>query len=136
MMARRRRQVSDKERATEVYAHRDDPGEWDDTPLRADEGAQQRGVVVSFRLPAAEFIAMQKAAKESGETLSEFIRNSIGLRLYGRATTNSVQITSGLHSGSLQATFLASALSAGQAENPTPLDTDHVPNFANLVARG
>ena len=122
--------------AAEVYAHRDDAEEWDDTPLQAEVDTPQRGVVVSFRLPAKEFIAAQRAAKESGETLSEFIRNSIGIRLYGKPLTQSVQITGGYQSGSLQATFRAPALSAGQADNPAILVGDQVSGFANLTARG
>ncbi len=126
--------MSDKEMAAEVYAHRDDPGEWDETPLQADEVTATRGVVLSFRLPSTEFVALQKISKETGETLSEFIRNAIALRLHGEPVTNAVQINSGVKGATIQATFVASVLSAGQAVNPNQLgpDPDRIPTLANL----
>ena len=137
MTKQRRSRMTEKELAAELYAHRNDPDEWEEAPIQT-EVSQQRGVIMSFRLPVAEFIALQKAAKANGETVSEFIRNSLRLRLHGEVITNAVQIASGLRWGTIQATFLAPALSAGRSENPLQLgpDPDQVPRFANSTRSG
>lgn len=133
-MRRRRGPVTEKKVAAELHAHRNDRDEWEETAVRA-EVSRERSVVTSFRLPVTEFVALQKAAKENGESLSEFIRNSIGLRLYGRPVLNAVQIASGLRGGTIQAIFLTPALSAGRSENPLQKgpDPDRVPRFANMT---
>lgn len=63
----------------ELHQHRDDPDEWDDEP----ENVFVRPVVsevVSFRLPSDELDWLQEAARDRGESLSEFIRDSIRMR--------------------------------------------------------
>jgi len=120
MTARRRgSRINEKELAAELHAHRNDPNEWDETPVQA-EVNPQRAVVMSVRLPVAEFIALQTAAKKGGETVSEFVRNSIGMRLHESVIINAVQITSGATAGPSQATFLAPALESGRTRNPGP----------------
>ena len=127
---RRRSRLNEKELAAQLHARRNDPDEWDDTPVQA-EVTSQRAVVMSVRLPMAEFIAVRNAAKASGETVSEYVRNAIGMRLHERVIINAVQITSGAAPGSSQATFLAPALEGGRTRNPGP--DSMPPLFANIT---
>jgi len=134
MTARQRRsRATEKELAAKLYAHRNDPDEWDETPVQA-EIHPQRAVVTSVRLPVAEFIAVQKAAKAAGQTVSEFVRSAIAMRLRERVLVNAVQIATGSSpEGSSHATFLAPALEAGRTRNPGPARTDRIPQYANLT---
>lgn len=134
MTTRRRSRMTEEQLAAKLHAHRDDPDEWEETAVQA-EVSRERSVLMSFRLPAGEFIALQKAAKGGGESLSGFVRNAIGLRLYGKPVINAVQIASGLRWGTIQSTFLVPAQSAGRSENPMQKgpDPDQVPRFANIA---
>ncbi|WP_419845675.1 ribbon-helix-helix domain-containing protein [Candidatus Poriferisocius sp.] len=63
----------------ELHQHRDDPDEWGDEP----EDVLVRPAVsevVSFRLPSDELDWLQETAQGRGESLSEFIRDSIRMR--------------------------------------------------------
>lgn len=80
--------------AKELLEHRDEPGEWNDEPESVTvkpSGSE----VVSFRLPAGEVDALTDAAEANGETVSEFIRKALALRLYGTPIGPSVEISSG-----------------------------------------
>ncbi len=126
MTAQRRRvRMTEKELASELHARRKDPNEWRTTPVPA-EISSQRAVVTSVRLPMAEFIAIQNAAKANGQTVSEFIRNAIGARLHQGVLINSVQIASGTAEGTSQATFLTPVLEAGRTHN-------RIPQYANVT---
>lgn len=134
-MARRRRSAEAEQRlATELRASRTEPDEWDETPVQASV-ARERNVLMSFRISASEVIALQRAARQGGESLSEFIRKAIGLRLYGKPVINAVQIASGLHQGSIQTTMVVPTLRSGHSENPLQKgpDPDQVPRFANII---
>lgn len=127
----RRKQRTEKELAAELQARRDETADWE--PLEV-EKSPQRGVLTSFRLPMAEFVAIQKTAQASGETLSEFIRSAIALRLHGKPVPVALEISSGTQKTNQQATFLAPVLSAGRTENPTPSEPDLPPLlYANLT---
>lgn len=69
--------------ARKLEATRDDPGEWSDeaveVPIRP-----LRSQVVSFRLPAGELDRLTRAVERSGESLSEFVRTSIEMRIESR----------------------------------------------------
>lgn len=123
---RRRSPIAGKDLAAKLQAHRNDPDEWDETPVQA-EVRPQRAVVTSVRLPVPEFIAVQKAAKAAGQTVSEFVRSAIAMRLHERVLINAVQIATGSSSeGPSHATFLAPALEAGRTQN-------RIPQYANVT---
>ncbi|MGH2528532.1 MAG: ribbon-helix-helix protein, CopG family [Actinomycetota bacterium] len=72
---------TEKKLAEELERTRDDEGEWSQEPVEVDVQQTPRTQVLSFRLPLDELEQVTTAAKASGETLSEFVRNAIELRL-------------------------------------------------------
>jgi hypothetical protein len=85
-----------RDEAREVFAHRDDPDEWDDQPEQI-EVAPARSEVVSFRLPSEELDSLEEAASRAGESLSEYIRTALAVRLHGQPIGPSVEVSSGAH---------------------------------------
>ena len=71
---------TEKKLAEELERTRDDEGEWSQEPVEVDVQTP-RTQVLSFRLSLDELEQVTTAAKASGETLSEFVRNAIELRL-------------------------------------------------------
>jgi uncharacterized protein (DUF1778 family) len=79
----------------ELWEHRHDPEEWGEEAVEI-EARPTGSTVVSFRLPYEEYEALEVAASERGETLSEFIREAVRLRLQGYAAIATfVEMTSG-----------------------------------------
>ena len=74
--------MSEKDLVNEIWAHRDDPEEWSEESEDI-EVRPSRSSVVSFRLPREELAEIEQARAESGETLSEYIRGALALRLHG-----------------------------------------------------
>jgi hypothetical protein len=70
--------------AAELEETRDEKGEWGDESVEVDV-RPSRMQVVSFRMPLEELETVVAAAKAAGESLSEFVRTSIALRLSPRA---------------------------------------------------
>ena len=66
----------------DLHKRRSDPGEWDDEPA-AVQVRPTTTEVVSFRLAPEELDRLQAAVRERGESLSQFIRDSIQMRLRG-----------------------------------------------------
>lgn len=77
--------MSERNLANELWEHRNDPDEWDEEAVEI-EVRPRRSSVVSFRLPSEELDEVERAATSSGETVSEFIRNALRIRLRGMAT--------------------------------------------------
>lgn len=81
--------------AGELYEHRNDPDEWDDEAVEIDvrpSGSE----VVSFRISSEEFDRVSEAVRESGESLSEFIRVAVRTRLEAPVTVGAQEFMSGL----------------------------------------
>lgn len=70
--------------AEELYEHRHDPDEWAEEP-EAIEVRPTRSSVLSVRLPRAELDALEAAAAERGETLSQYVRMALAMRLHAQA---------------------------------------------------
>ena len=81
-MEKRSTRKGERELADKLHAQRREPREWEQVDA---EPTSQRGVLTSFRLSPAEFVALQQAAKANRETLSEFIRRAVATRLQGAA---------------------------------------------------
>lgn len=116
---KQRDRTKERELAVRLQAHRNDPNEWEQTPLRADV-TPRRAVVTSVRMPLTEFVALQKAAGAAGQTVSDYIRTAIAVRLRGLVRVNAVQIATAAAEASSQATFVVPHPKAGQTQNPDP----------------
>ena len=86
--------MNEKDAARELYEHRNDPEEWGEE--EEIEVKPRRSSVVSFRLPPEEFAALERAMENTGESLSEFIRKALAMRLRGIPVGGStVEVTYG-----------------------------------------
>lgn len=83
----------ERDAAEELHAHRHDSGEWSDEPVPI-EVRPTRSEVVSFRLPSNELDELVTAATAVGESLSEFIRGALAIRVHGTPIGPTVEITS------------------------------------------
>jgi Ribbon-helix-helix protein, copG family len=72
--------MDERELAEELERSRDDEGEWSDDRANV-EVRPGRTQVVSFRLPLEELEVLAAMTSETGESLSEFIRNAIEHRV-------------------------------------------------------
>lgn len=80
--------------ADELFDHRNDPDEWDDEPVEIDvrpTGSE----VVSFRLPSDELDRVMEAAQAAGESLSQFVRGALSVRLEPPGQALARTVTSG-----------------------------------------
>ena len=85
---------SEKDLVKEVWEHRNDPEEWGEEAENI-EVRSNPSSVVSFRLPSKEFTLLEQARAQTGESLSEFIRNALAMRLHGRPIESVVEVTYG-----------------------------------------
>lgn len=77
--------TSPRDQADELYQHRHDPDEWAEEPEQI-EVRPARSSVLSVRLPRNEFDALEAAAAERGESVSQYVRTALALRLSGNVT--------------------------------------------------
>ncbi|CAN5684495.1 hypothetical protein BH24ACT26_BH24ACT26_02090 [soil metagenome] len=85
---------TEKEMAAELHEHRHDEGEWEDEPAEVEVRPKSTSVV-SFRLPSEELDALEDAAERTGESMSEFVRKALALRLHGTPIGPAVEVSSG-----------------------------------------
>lgn len=76
---------SRKDLARELYESRNDPEEWSEEAEEI-EVKPRRSSVLSFRLPPEELNALEEAMAQTGESLSEYVRGALALRLHADAT--------------------------------------------------
>lgn len=81
----------------ELYDHRRDAGELSEEALPITV-AKTITEVLSFRLSTAELDKLESSARVAGESLSEFIRKAIAIRIHGEPIGPAVQITFGAQS--------------------------------------
>lgn len=92
---------SRKDLAKELWEHRNDPDEWSEEAEEI-EVKPRRSSVLSFRLPPEEIDALEEALEQTGESLSEYIRNALALRMHAGAIApmlGTLGITYGAYSG-------------------------------------
>jgi hypothetical protein len=89
----------EEELAADLYEHRNDEGEWGDeaVPIKA---KPSRTEVVSVRIPSSDLDLIEDLAEEAGESISDFIRGAIALRLRGQVMDPVVGFASGAGSDS------------------------------------
>ena len=78
----------------ELWERRHDPEEWSEEAVEI-EARPTGSTVVSFRLPYEEYEELEEAASARGESLSEFIREAVRIRLKGSSIPAFVEMTSG-----------------------------------------
>ncbi len=80
-MSEEEKNLEEKDMVEEIWKHRDDPEEWGEeaTDIKA---RPSRSSVVSFRLPIEELDAVEEAAERNGESVSQYIRGALALRLH------------------------------------------------------
>ncbi len=76
----RKNRDHDEEVARELERDADDDAMWEQEPVKI-ERRPSRTSVLSLRLPTAEFHALLKAARQSGESVSEYVRGAIAARV-------------------------------------------------------
>ena len=64
----------------ELHVSRDDPDEWDEEPTEVHVRPMTTSVV-SFRMPHSELDRLQGIARARGESISDFVRDSIRVRI-------------------------------------------------------
>lgn len=117
-----------KELTDDLYAHRNDPGEWSEEVADI-LSRPSKTEVISFRLPSAEFDGLENAAEAAGESLSEFIRGALAIRMHGVPVGPRIEIGSGHMKLIIRSYVVASG---DRAENPAT-----VPDFpARMMETG
>jgi len=82
---------TEKELAKELYDHRHDPGEWGEKAVQI-RARPARTAVISCRLPLDEYDALEQAAQDAGESLSEFVRKAVAMLIDVRAPVAQIVI--------------------------------------------
>ena len=99
-----------------------DPSAWREESEQI-EVRPSRTAVVSFRLPSNEFHSLHNAATQSRESISEFIRKAIALRISGAPLPPKVEVGC----GATRSNFHTSHALAPRAGNPSvPLITGEI----------
>ena len=73
------KRVKKKDAADLLFERRHVVGEWGDKPVEVDVRLGKTSVV-SCRMPTVELDALEDAIRETGETISEYIRRAVTLR--------------------------------------------------------
>lgn len=95
--------MDDQQLARELYEHRSDPDQWEDTPAEV-KVRPARNEVVSFRLPSDQLDLIEQLAAEAGQSISEFLRNAVLAYVRGETMTPVLDVQAG-GSGRLQLTI-------------------------------
>jgi predicted DNA-binding protein len=114
----------ERELAAELEASRDDPEEWDSERVEIDV-QPGRSQVVSFRLPLEELERLSAIAGATGESLSEFIRGAVELRI-----RHTIEPSVYLTHTAYQLTLRQSPMSSGRNESD-PFYVSDLGKFAN-----
>jgi hypothetical protein len=81
-------------RAVEAWEHRDDTDEWTDEAEQIDVRSPVTHVV-SFRIPAEEIEQLTECARLSAESVSEYVRKAIAIRMHGTPIGPSIGVATG-----------------------------------------
>jgi Ribbon-helix-helix protein, copG family len=73
---------TEKELAAELLEHRSDEGEWAEEAVSI-KRKPSLTEVVSVRIPSSDLDLIEDLADQAGESISDFIRGAIALRLHG-----------------------------------------------------
>jgi hypothetical protein len=82
-VSKRQQAQTEKELAAELLMHRNDKGEWGDEAVSI-KRKPSRTEVVSVRIASSDLDLIEELAEQAGESVSDFIRGAIALRLRGQ----------------------------------------------------
>jgi len=119
--------TNSKQSADELLKHRNDPDEWSDEPEQIQVRTSTE--VISFRLPAQEVDLLVEAAQKSHESLSEYVRKAIGLRLFGEPIGPAVEVSSAGGTIVIRSHIVVS----GRRDAPASFVPDHPPLTQNVA---
>jgi hypothetical protein len=117
--------MSEEELVADLEANRDRDGEWSEEPTAVEVRAKGTDVV-SFRLPAEEFEALLEAKSQAGESMSEYIRKALAIRMYGQPIGPAVEVTSGAHRLVVRSVIVTSSRTEG-----APIVSDFPPSLVS-----
>ena len=118
--------TTEKETAAALHAARGNSDEWG-TEESNIVVAPRKNEVVSFRLPSDELDQLERAAAEAGESISEYVRAALKLRITGAAVfAPDVDLMAGMGSFVWFAEPRASGRSSAES-------TEEVPDFPPLT---
>jgi len=72
--------TTELQEAQALFEHRHDDGEWSEEQVHI-ESRPARTAVVSCRLPINEFLILEKLARASRESVSQFVKKAVEYRL-------------------------------------------------------
>ncbi len=115
---------NEEELARQLFESRHDPEEWSDE--ESEIQVRPKGTeVVSFRLPSNELDAVASEALRAGESLSQFIRGALVLRIHGQPIGPAVEITTGHGTLIVHSRIVANS----RSQNPS-----FIPDFPPQIA--
>jgi hypothetical protein len=120
----------EEELIKQLAEHQDDPEEWENEPADVVVRAKTSHVI-SFRVSLEELEEITTSAEHAGETLSEFIRSAVALRIKGRPIGPAVEVMSG--GGTLR--VRSHILGSGFTENAS-LIPDVAPRLVSVGPNG
>lgn len=82
-MSKQKQPQTEEELAAELLEHRDDKGEWGEEAVSI-KRSSSRTEVVSVRISSSDLDLIEDLADQAGESISDFIRGAIALRLHGQ----------------------------------------------------
>lgn len=88
----KKQQNHDDELARELERDADDDAMWEREPVKI-ERRPSRTSVLSLRLPTAEFHGLLKAARQAGESVSEYVRGAISARVATQQPATIITVT-------------------------------------------
>jgi hypothetical protein len=82
-VSKRKHPPTEEELAAELFEHRSDKDEWGEeaVPIKR---RPSRTEVVSVRIPSSDLDLIEERAEQVGESISDFIRGAIAVRLHGQ----------------------------------------------------
>lgn len=113
--------------ADELDAKQGDESQWSQEPVEI-QVKPTASQVVSFRMPGDEFDAMVEAAAASGQSISEFARDAIKLRLAAQTAFQAIRVTGKLSD------WTRSTYRTSENQNPADPEPDRTRTMPITVA--
>lgn len=107
----------DEELARQLECDAEDEAMWEQEPVTI-ERRPTKTSVLSLRLPTAEFHALLSAARQAGESVSEYVRKAIAARQAAQPPTTFITTTCSNPASTLDSTLQQwRTLTAGSAQS-------------------